>query len=291
MSATLIATAAGLATAVAWGTTDYLGARSTRKLRPIQISLVTELVSVTIAVVLYLMFGFHHVTLDQVIEIVGYSLCLNTAYLIFLKALSHGAVGVVVPLGNIYSLFTLLLAVASGQTHFKQAEFIAILTVIFGAVILAYEKNHDKIPLRQLHYKTMLAFAAAVIWGLGFFILNPVVTELPWQTITITSEVASIILVAMIFVATTPNNVARQVRQAFGSKVAYLTAVVGQIGMLTFYFGSHEAGNVVIPTVLSTCGPLVASFWGRVFDNEKIGWAKRVGAVLVVAGIIAINAS
>ncbi|HWB39010.1 MAG TPA: EamA family transporter [Candidatus Saccharimonadales bacterium] len=289
MSATLIATTAGLATAIAWGSADYLGARSTRKLKPVQITLVTDIISITIALVLFLIFGFHHLTLNQVVQIVVYDICLNVAYLTFLQALSKGAVGIVVPLGNIYAFFTLLLALAFHQAHFSTAEFTGMLVIIFGAVVLAYEKNHRKLPLRELHHKTILALAASLIWGVGFFILNSVVSQVPWQTITITGEMTSVVLTCMLFSVLCRGSIVASAKAALKTKVAYLNGVVGQAGMLAFYFGSHEARNVVIPTVLSTCGPLVASFWGRVLDAEKIGWLKRAGAVAVVAGIVILN--
>lgn len=289
MSATAIATTAGLVTAFAWGSADYLGARTTRKLKPIQITLVTDIVSITIALGLFLIFGFHHLAPNQVIRIVLYDILLNAAYLTFLQALSKGAVGIVVPLGNIYALFTLLLALAFHQAHFSSAEFAGMLIVIVGAVTLAYEKNHSKLPLRELHRKTLLALLASLIWGIGFFILNSVVAQVPWQTITITGEMTSVVLTAILFSVFCRGSIVASAKAALKTKVAYLNGVVGQAGMLAFYFGSHEARNTVIPTVLSTCGPLVASLWGRIFDAEKIGWLKRVGAVAVVAGIIILN--
>lgn len=55
------------------------------------------------------------------------------------------------------------------------------------------------------------------------------------------------------------------------------------------YMGSDKAGSVVVPTVLSAGGPLVASVLGAIVDKEKIGFYKRVGAVTIVAGIILLN--
>jgi drug/metabolite transporter (DMT)-like permease len=67
--------------------------------------------------------------------------------------------------------------------------------------------------------------------------------------------------------------------------------VFGSIGAVAIYIGSNRSGSVVIPTVLSAGGPLVASIWAAIFDKEKIGVLKRAGAVIVVAGIIILNVS
>jgi drug/metabolite transporter (DMT)-like permease len=290
MSATLIATIAGLTAALAWGTGDYLSARATRKLRPIEISLATESITILVGIALYLTDGLHIQTTTQLLHIVAYSICLNTAFLIFLKALSVGAVGIVAPIGNAYPFFTLLLALGFGQAHFNLAELVALLAIIVGAVVLAYEKNHKKIPLKELHHKTILASVAALIWGVGFFILNPVVDQLHWQSVAIVSEICSVIWVSSVFAATTQRtDWVKSVTTAFRSKIAFGAGITGQVGMLAFYFGSGRASNVVIPTVLSGCGTLIASLWSRALDHERIGLIRRVGALLVVAGIIVLN--
>jgi len=46
---------------------------------------------------------------------------------------------------------------------------------------------------------------------------------------------------------------------------------------------------VILATVLSAGGPLVASVWGAVFDHERIGMVKRAGAVFIVASVVVLN--
>src|ERR1700740_2415804 len=122
MSVTLIATIAGLVTAFCWGTSDYLSAHTARKLRPVQIGLVTESITFLIGATLLLTAGLHLPSTEQLVRIIAYSVCMNTAYLIFLKALSVGAIGIVVPISNAYPFFTLLLALAFQQTHFNMVQ-------------------------------------------------------------------------------------------------------------------------------------------------------------------------
>lgn len=290
MSTTFIATIAGLVAAFGWGTSDFLSARATRKLRPIQVSLAAEAVALCITCVLLTTAGLYIHTVEQAVRIVLYSICLNTAYFIFLNALSIGAVGIVVPISNAYPFFTLLLALVFQQVHFNMAEIGAMIAIVAGGVVLAYEKNHKKVPLQELHKKTLLATLSAVIWGLGFFILNPVANQLHWQSIAIVSEVFSVFLIGGFFLATTEHGMIRtSIKQVLNTKVVFACAAAGQLGMLSFYFSSSKASSVVIPTVLGACGTLVASLWGRLFDHERIGSIKRIGALVIVAGIIILN--
>lgn len=72
-------------------------------------------------------------------------------------------------------------------------------------------------------------------------------------------------------------------------KLSSSAGVTYRIGTIAFYIGGHRAGSVIIPAVLSSSAPLIASFWGALIDKEKLGLNKRVGAVILVAGIIILN--
>jgi drug/metabolite transporter (DMT)-like permease len=213
------------------------------------------------------------------------------AYLIFVKALSSGVVGIIVPLGNIYPLFTIMLSVAFFKTDFKAAQLAAMIGIVVGVAVLAYEKNTRKIPLKELHKETGLALLAAIIWGVGFFILDPVVTQVSWQTISIVGEAASFVFGLLLLIAARKRGTPQAIRRSLKSRVPLTIGVFGSIGAVAIYIGSNRSGSVVIPTVLSAGGPLVASIWAAIFDKEKIGVLKRAGAVIVVAGIIILNVS
>ena len=291
MSATLIATIAGLVTAFCWGTSDWLAARSTKKLSPMGVNFTVQSVSLLIAAGLLLAYGLHLHTIEQLVRIGLSSVLITGAFLIFLRALSLGAVGIVVPLANIYPLFTVGLTILFLKADFSATQLGAMGGIVLGAALLAYEKNHQKIPLTRLHRQTMLAFLAAITWGFGFFVLNPVVDQVPWQTISIVSELFAFVFTFIIVALASGANFARDTGTALRSGAAYVVGLFGMAGMLSFYIGSTRAGSVVIPTVLAGTGPLIASLWGRLFDHERIGALKRVGAVVTVAGIIILNLS
>ncbi|MGH7238242.1 MAG: hypothetical protein ACREGF_06935, partial [Candidatus Saccharimonadales bacterium] len=101
MNTTLLATTAGLVTALCWGTSDYFAAKSTTKLKPFQIYFAMQIVSMFIIAGLFLAAGVHVGNSGEVLRIALSSLLTSTAFLIFVKALVFGDVGIVVPLGNI----------------------------------------------------------------------------------------------------------------------------------------------------------------------------------------------
>ena len=291
MSAVLIATIAGLITAFCWGSSDWLSARSAKKLSPIEVNFTVQAVSLVIVGFLFLFFGFDPINASQLARVAAGSLLIMTAYLVFVKALSSGIVGIIVPLGNIYPLFTIILTLVFLKVHFGLLQLGAMLSIVLGASLLAYEKNHRKIPLKELHRESILALLAAIIWGVAFFVIEPVVSEVSWQTIAIVSEVVAFTSGFFLVVLTSRTKTWQTIGRSLRSKPALVAGIFGEVGMMALYLGSSHAGSVVIPTVLSAGSPLIASWWGMVVDHEKVGVIKRVGAVVVVAGIIALNVS
>lgn len=289
MSGTLIATLAGLFVALAWGTTDWLTARSSKHYDTIEINFAVQTISLIWAGIIFAFSGLHVHDGTQVFRIALSSALIVIAYLVFIKALSSGVLGIIVPLSNIYPLVTIVLSLIFLSTHFKLVQLIAMLGITFGAALLAYEKNVKKIPFRELHKETGLALTAAVVWGVGFFVLNPVVSQVSWQTITIISEPTAFILSFLLLVVVKQRQTVAAIRRSWHAKMPLLVGLLGTAGMIALYFGSTKAGSVLIPTVLAAAAPLVTSLFGALFEGERLGVLKRAGAVVVVAGIVVLN--
>jgi drug/metabolite transporter (DMT)-like permease len=291
MSGTLIATLAGTVTLLCWGTADWLTARSTKHYDTFEINFVVQTVSVILAVVVFFFYGLHVQDTGQVIRIALSSLLIVTAYQLFIQALSSGVLGIIVPIGNIYPLFTIVLSMVFLSTHIKSTQLVAMIGIVLGAALLAYEKNVKKLPFRELHKESGLALTAALIWGLGFFVLNPVVDKVSWQSIVVISETTAFILALLLIVATKRGQTFKAIKGVRQARLPIVVGLLGTTGMVAVFFGSNKAGSVLIPTVLSAGAPLVTSFLGALFESERLGIIKRAGAVIVVAGIIVLNAA
>ncbi len=289
MNPTLIATLAGLTTAFCWGTGDWLSAKSTKKINPLEINFAVQTASLIMMGVLFLFSGVHIENSEQLLRIATSSILITSAYLIFVKALSSGIVGIVVPLGNIYPLFTIGLSIIFLSAHFSLVQLTAMIGIILGAALLAYEKNQRQIPIKELHKETILALMAAFIWGVAFFIISPVVKQVSWQTISIVGEVFAFSFALLLIIVRKPSRSLVAIKQSLQSGMALTVGVIGITGATALYLGSAHAGSIIIPTVLSAGGPLIASIWGAIIDKEKIGISKRAGAIIVVAGIIVLN--
>jgi drug/metabolite transporter (DMT)-like permease len=117
MNNVLVATIAGLVAALCWGTSDWLAARGAKKLSPIAMNFGTQISSFTLAIVIWLVWQPQLPAGSQLLRIIVASTLITSAFLVFIKALSSGAVGIIAPIGNSYPLITILLAVLIGNHH------------------------------------------------------------------------------------------------------------------------------------------------------------------------------
>ena len=289
MNNVLIATLAGMMTALCWGVSDWLSAKASKRLGPIQINFGLQIIGVIMVLILALFSDISMPSIGQLALIATSSTLITCAYLIFVKALETGAVGIIVPLANSYPLITILLSITILGRHFSVGQFIGILIIIIGAVVLAYEKNENKVPFKELHKETLLAGLAVLIWGVGFFAVDPVVDKISWQTLSFCSEIYAMFLATFLLVVSERRHTLVAAKNAISHRITLLIGLAGTGGAIFIYMGADYGGSIIIPAVMSSAGPLVASILGAVVDKETLGWVKRVGAVILIAGVIILN--
>ncbi|MES2971701.1 MAG: EamA family transporter, partial [Patescibacteria group bacterium] len=72
-------------------------------------------------------------------------------------------------------------------------------------------------------------------------------------------------------------------------KIGLLSGLFLTTGSIAFFYSAGRVGNVLILIVIAACSPLVASLLSAIYDQEKLGYLKRVGAALAVIGIVLLN--
>ena len=289
MSTVLIATLAGVVAAIGWGTGDWLTAKLSKKFDQLAVNFGANIPGLVVMLPILLM-------ADQPIPAGGFlarmwlaGTLISCGFLCMVTALRSGAVGIVVPLSNIYAILTLALSTIFIGSVFNSWQSVAIVIIVTGAVLLAYEKNNKKIPLKELHRETFFALAAATIWGVAFFVVDTMVGSFTWYVLagwmTVFMTLDSILLV----VITNGSMALKALSRPLKSKTVWLAGFAFQFGATGFYLGSEKAGSVVIPAVIAAAAPLVSSALAAFYDHERVSVVKRLGAAVVVTGIIVLN--
>lgn len=289
MNSILIATIAGMVTAVCWGTTDWLVSKMSKKHDRLEINLAVQIPSALMMLPIVLILGKPLPTTEQTLTLAAVGVLFTAAFLTLIKALSSGLAGVVIPLANTYALITLVLSIVFLGSVFTGMQVVAVIGIVAGAALLAYEKNHKKVPIRVLHRETLLALSAASMWGVGFFLANTVVGEISWQMLTTVTSIFITLYAFLILIYKNSGKIIHSVKSTISIKLALFVGLFAQTGAIFFYYGSERSGSVVIPAVMASTAPLIASGLAAIYDKEKIGYLRRIGAVVVVAGIIVLN--
>ncbi|HET7673835.1 MAG TPA: DMT family transporter [Candidatus Saccharimonadales bacterium] len=289
MSDTLIATLGGIAAMLGWGSSDWLAARSSKRYGTFETNLAVQSPGLLIMALVLL---FYHQTLPSwpvMSQIFLIGLMFTTAYLLMIKAFATGSVGIVAPLTNTFPLTTLILVIAFGNNVFSALQILAMLLIVVGVIFLAYQKNVNNIPLKVLHKETFLALASAVIWGTSFFISDNVIRETSWQVIMATINSTMVFFALLLIAWTARGKVIRSIKNVSKNKQGIASGVILTTGSITFYATAQKTGSVVIPAVIASSSPLLASMLSAIYDKEQLSVLKRIGALIVVSGIIILN--
>ncbi len=222
-------------------------------------------------------------------KLVGASALIAVGYLLFVKALTIGAVGTVVPLSSIYPMLTLGLSIVFLHQVYRHLQIAAMVLIVFGAVLLAYEKNRHKEQAFELYKASIFTLAAVLMWGVGFFIINPLIPKVQWQVISGLLYLVCLSIAALLMLFVYKGSVWPAVIRTVTNRTMMLTSLLMAAGTIILYIGAGRVGNIIIPVVLSSLSPLLAAALGAVVDNEKLGFLKRAGAILAVGGIVLLN--
>lgn len=291
MSITLIATLGGLWALLIWGVCDWLISRSSKKTNEIELLASLQITGLLVASSAFFISRQQLPSFHDILIICLAGVIFAFAFLSFIKAFAVGSTGIVMPAASTSPLFTLIFSSIFLSVPFYGSQIAAMLVIVAGVMLLAIEKRNKSISLKMQHQATIYALSAAIIWGIGNVIQNIVIGRVSWQNMLFFIDVAMTVMAFVFLFLAGPKTFGRKIKSVSCHKNALMIGGAYTIGSFGFYYGSVKAGNVLIPLVIASAGPLVTSALSAVIDKEKLTIIKRLGAVVAVAGIIALNLS
>ncbi|MBA3758648.1 DMT family transporter [Candidatus Saccharibacteria bacterium] len=289
MDEVLIATIGGVLTLIFWGTHDWLTSKSSKRFSGSEVNLAIQISGAFIMALILLISSESFPSAGHTLILMTASALFTIAYLCFIKALSSGEAGIVVPLGNTYPLITLLFTATFLTVNFTLKQILAMLVIIVGAMLLGVEKVNWRKTHQSFSREALLALMAALFWGIGFFIVNTVVDELSWESTLGVVSISMGVYALIISVVKSRNETSRAVHRLLENKIGLASGLVLTAGSIAFYVSAEESGSVLIPAVIAAGSPLVASLLATIFDKEKLILVKRIGAICVVTGVVLLN--
>ena len=128
-----------------------------------------------------------------------------------------------------------------------------------------------------------------IFWGIGFALFEPVIEHFAWHQLLFINAVF-MTLFAFLYCALKQRALPSLESVGYrNNRFAWQTGVWITLGAVTFFAATEHIGSVAIPAVLASASPLATSFLAYYRDNEKLTLLKRIGAVVVVLGIMLLN--
>lgn len=283
---------AGLATALCWGTADFLSRRQSEKVGSYKTVVYTQLVTliVLVALVPVLSPSLSFPTLPVLALIVAGSF--NFVAFIFLyKAFHLGVVSVVAPVAYTYPAVTTVLSIAILGALVNSTQALAISGIIMGVILLSTKFSALWASLNRKGRPNMTAgvgsaigssfFFGAVYVGVGY--AAPAVSfVLPALVLRAVASGAGFLLAPVLHKEIGPS------RLVFSNTVLVM-GVLEAAGFLSFTYGiSVPGGSLPIVAALSGMGGAVAAGYGLALLRERLELNQMAGVLLSLLGVFAL---
>ncbi len=263
-----------------WGTADFLGGDSTRRLPVIAVTLAAQAAGLITAVVLFF-------ATDASLSAEGWAWGLGAgtvgclALVVFYRALARGVMSLVAPVSAVGGVIPIAVALA-GDADATLLAFAGMVLALAGAAGCALAPG--KIVL------TREALWLALLAALGIGILLTLLGEsarAPGSTglgAVLAARVAGFTVVALVVAA----QLGRPVREALTRPSALL--IVPLVGILdtaanaTFAVASEDAERAAVVAVLGSLYPLMTLVLARVLNGERLALLQALAAAGAVGG-------
>lgn len=272
----------GLAAALSWGTSDFLGGRFTRRFPAFTVTFFSYSAG------LILLLAMSAVVQPEVRgETVAWGLLAGvvTSFggLALYQGLATGDAGIVATLSGCGAILPVVFALATGETPSGPQS--AGIALALGGGVLA------SVPAEGVHFRSsdhwkpvLFGVAAAVAFGL-FFVLVDQGTEKDSDALVVLAcgRFGAVLVVAI------AGGLAKSIQ--WPGRVAAQMGLTGVIDVAAngAFALATTRGNVAVASVLASLYPLQTLLLSRMFTDERFTNLRLIGVALALAGVALIS--
>ena len=270
-----------LTSAVGWGSADFLGGFSTRRLSILTVSVVSQCVGFLFAIGLVLASGepapsAHVLGLGLVAGVAG-MLGLAALY----SGLAIGPMGVVAPIAAMGAVVPVIVGLARGERP-AAVQLVGVVLATAGVILAA--RHRDEAGARVHPRAMLLAIAAALAIGVLVLLLHDAGAQsLAWGVLMV--RVGALTLLAAPFLAVRPSF-------AMDGRALGTLVVVGLLdsGANVLFVLASQRGLLSLIAVLASLYPVATVLLARVVLDERLGRVQVLGVAMALSGVALIAA-
>ena len=271
---------------VFWGTGDYVAAKLSRKMSSIQINFIYVFYSLIPPIIICCFFGFPSVSAFVFAKFLIVSIFITAGFLAMVKGFSKGAIGLISPLANANSIVTLVVSVVFLGFKFNINQFLTILLIVAGIVVVSYQKSKYKDKMAV--YSVVYGLLAMLFFGIGFALLAKI-NLFEWYQNQLMLGVASLLVGVVIMFIYEKNHPIKAMIQASKSGLGIFGSLLISVGTLGLFAAISVNGNIVLTATIASASPLITVLLAYKIDHEHLKLNQRIGAFMVVSGVILLN--
>jgi drug/metabolite transporter (DMT)-like permease len=280
----------GLATALAWGSSDFAARYATRALGTLRALLSMQVFGATFLTIFLVITGrWGHLFDGSGWRPWAWGIlagaCNSAAMLAFYRCIELGKLSVVAPLSASYPVLTLILSAFSGE-RLTPARICGMAATLLGVICVARGETIGDQGPKSAKQGIVWALCASVAFGVLFWILGlrVIATTGAYATVWLIRLTGASVTLSLILLSRSPSPKIR------GSALAQ-TATMGLLDTSAFVASNRgmQMEQVSIVTVLSSLYGAVTVVLAAVLLRERVSKVQWFGIVAIFAGIVLIS--
>jgi drug/metabolite transporter (DMT)-like permease len=282
----------GLLAALGWGSTDFLGAVSGRRLGSLPALAVSQVAGTCLAVILFLVHGTGFSPVEGLLGFVAANgLIAMAAYALHYRALELGPVAVVSPIGAGYAVVGFSLAVLLLGEHPGSFAIAGGLITIAGVVLVSTNLPLLRAGLHEKPPGLWWAFGSSIGFGVAGLLLGVIARDSDdWVVTLMSTRLALLVALApLLFVR-------RRTFHRLGDAAPRAYVAAGVAGLFDLmgvaaYSAGATRGYLSIVLAASAIFPMIAVALSVAFLRERLVLNQYLGVLAVVGGLLLLASS
>jgi drug/metabolite transporter (DMT)-like permease len=280
----------GLLSMLGWGTSDFLAAKSSRKIGYLLTYFWTQVIALAIALI-YFFVKFSTADLNNMLQYLVFLLPAGVLFMIgtlsFYKGFTKGQVSLVSPIGASWAMVTVILSVIFFKEVLEINQIVAIVLIILGIVLVSVNlKELLKIRRFALLGRIKEGLIAMLAWGISLFLMVPASKALGWLVPVVALKFFGLLFLAIFVVFSK-----QSLKINFRLSLLTLLFFIGFLDMVAFFGYSlgvrGEYASIIAPVAASF--PLITVILARIFLKEKLVLNQAFGIIGIITGLILIS--
>ena len=293
-SLSLVTALLALLASLAWGTSDFMGGVVSRRVRPLVVVAVAQLIAALTMVVIAAATHSFGVPLGYLPWAAAAGAVGLVALVAFYGALSTGTMGIVAPIAGTGAVVPVIFGLASGES--PSGLQIAGIAAAVGGVVLASgpELSGRGGPNGGGSRPLVLALVAAVGFGFVFVLIHKGATHNVVMTL-FTMRATSVSIVGLLGIGYLLRRTRASAPTRHGSlrrRDVPVIAIVGwtDLGANGLYGYASRHGLVSVTAVLASLYPAVTVLLARFIEGERMRRIQDIGVGLAMCGVVLLAA-